>query len=237
MSDHVSGITNGRASAPDIRALLAASFDDERESSSAMLARAMLFAQDADRKLAEAKNVRSEAERFRSDMQRTTLEQTEALVRQLREEAERDRDEAQELRDEAEAKWEAARAELERASALREEAEHGRATAQADGEAYRQTAVSEAEREAINIKDTARAQVNAELALRQEQVDEEIRKAMAAIEKMQAAVQAELEAQQMYTEAVRLRASSPSYDDEPAAGEPASEPPLRRRTSIRKPRA
>ena len=237
MSDQPTGFTNGRASAPDIRALLAASFDDERESSSAMLARAMLFAQDADRKLAEAKNVRSEAERFRSEMQRTTVEQTEALVRQMRDEAEHDRDDAQQLRDEAESTWEAARAELERANTVREEAEQVRFRAQADAEAYRHQAIAEAEREAINIKDTARSQVNAELALRQEQVDEELRKAMAAIEKMQAAVQAELDAQQMYTEALRFRASAPNYDEEPASGPSVEPPATRRRPSARKPRA
>jgi hypothetical protein len=65
-------------SAPDIRAMLNASFAEEQEPTSAMLARAMIYAQDADRKLEEAKVVRSQAEKYRAEMQRTTVAQTEA---------------------------------------------------------------------------------------------------------------------------------------------------------------
>jgi hypothetical protein len=214
--------------------MLAASYEDEKEPSSAMLARAMIFAQDADRKLAEARTVKAEAERFRAEMQKTTVDQTEVLVRQMRDAAELDQQTAQELREEAGAVWESARTELERATSLREESEQLRIAAQADAEEYRRAVLAEAEREAIDIKDKARNEVNAELAERQLQIDEEIRNAVAAIEKMQAAAQAEMEAQQLYTEAFRFRAASPNMDEE-AETTPQVEAP-KRRNSARRPR-
>jgi hypothetical protein len=214
--------------------MLAASYEDEKEPSSAMLARAMIFAQDADRKLAEARTVKAEAERFRAEMQKTTVDQTEVLVRQMRDAAELDQQTAQELREEAGAVWESARTELERATSLREESEQLRIAAQADAEEYRRAVLAEAEREAIDIKDKARNEVNAELAERQLQIDEEIRNAVAAIEKMQAAAQAEMEAQQLYTEAFRFRAASLNMDEE-AETTPQVEAP-KRRNSARRPR-
>jgi hypothetical protein len=234
MNAYRNGTTNRGASAPDIRAMLAASYEDEQEPSSAMLARAMIFAQDADRKLAEAKSVKAEAEKFRAEMQKSTVDQTEALVKQMRDDAERDQQTAQELREEAESVWESARGELDRATVLREESEQLRVAAQADAEEYRRAVLAEAEREAIDIKDKARTEVNAELADRQMQVDEEIRNAVAAIEKMQAAAQAEMEAQQLYTEALRFRAASPSMDEE-SDSTPKIEAP-KRRSSARRPR-
>lgn len=224
--------TTGGVSAPDIRALLAASFDDEQEPASAMLARAMIYAQDADKKLSEARSVKVEAERFRAEMQRNAVEQTEVLCRQMREEAEEVSTAAHDLRQESEAVWESARAELDRATVLRNEAEQIRGQAVNESEEYRRTAVAEAEREAINIKDGARVQVNAELALRQEQVDEEIRSALASIEKMQVAAQTELEAQQLYTEALKFRAASPDWQEEQPT--PSAKP--KRRATPRKPR-
>jgi len=214
--------------------MLAASYEDEKEPSSAMLARAMIFAQDADRKLAEARTVKAEAERFRAEMQKTTVDQTEVLVRQMRDAAELDQQTAQELREEAGAVWESARTELERATSLREESEQLRIAAQADAEEYRRAVLAEAEREAIDIKDKGRNEVNAELAERQLQIDEEIRNAVAAIEKMQAAAQAEMEAQQLYTEAFRFRAASLNMDEE-AETTPQVEAP-KRRNSARRPR-
>ncbi|MDA1036078.1 MAG: hypothetical protein O3B65_04250 [Chloroflexi bacterium] len=234
MNGYESGTNRRGVSSPDIRALLAASFDDEQEPASAMLARAMIYAQDADRKLSEARSVKVEAERFRAEMQRNTVDQTEALCRQMREEAEHENATARELREESEAVWESARAELERATTLKEESEELRIHALADAEEYRRAAVAESEREAIHIRDEARTQVNAELALRQEQVDEEIRSALASIEKMQAAAQTELEAQQLYTEALRFRAASPDFEDESPAPAPSTRPA--RRTTPRKPR-
>ena len=47
MNAYGNGSTNRPASAPGIRALLAASFDDEQVPASVMLARAMIFAQSA----------------------------------------------------------------------------------------------------------------------------------------------------------------------------------------------
>lgn len=233
MNGYENGSSGRGVSAPDIRALLAASFDDEQEPASAMLARAMIYAQDADRKLSEARSVKTEAERFRAEMQRNTVDQTEALCRQMRDEAEHDSAAAHELREESEAIWESARAELERATVLKEESEQLRIQALADAEEYRRAAVAESEREAINIKDEARTQVNAELALKQEQVDEEIRSALASIEKMQTAAQTELEAQQLYTEALRFRAASPDWEDEAPV---TPTPPAKRRSTPRKPR-
>ena len=55
-----------------------------------MRARAMIFAQDADSKLVEARNVRADAGKFRAEMQKNTVDQTEALVKQMRDDAERD---------------------------------------------------------------------------------------------------------------------------------------------------
>ena len=184
MNGYGNGTTTRGASAPDIRAMLAASFADEQEPMTAML-----YAQDADRKLHEAKTAKAEAERYRAEMQRST----------------------------AESVWESARAELDRATTLRHESEEIFSTARADADEYRRTAVAEAEREAIAIKDTARSEVNAELAERQAIVDDEIRNALTAIDKMQSAPQAELEAQQMHTEALRFRAASPASEPEPAA--------------------
>jgi hypothetical protein len=193
MDAYGNGQQHHGASAPDIRTMLAASFADEQEPTTAMLARAMIYAQDAARKLAGAKSFKAEAERFRSEVQKNTFEQTETLCRQMHEEAEEDMVAARETKEEAESVWETARAELDRATILRQDAEQIMATARADAEEYRRTLIAESEREAFSIKDTARNQVNAELAERQVTADDEIRKGITAIEKMQAAVQAELE--------------------------------------------
>ena len=232
MNGYGSRQDNQGATAPDIRAMLAASFADEQEPTTAMLARAMIFAQDVDRKLDEAKSMRAEAERYRAEMQKTTVEETEALCREMREEAEQDQASAVEMREETEALWESARAELERATTVRQEAEQFRAAAQTDVEEYRRATVLEAEREAIGIKDAARTEVNLELASRQAEVDDEIRNALAAIEKMQSAAQAELEAQQLYIEALRFRSSSPTREVERVAVPEVK----KRRSSTRKPR-
>ena len=105
MNAYGNGNTLPGPSAPDIRAMLNASFAEEQESTSAMLARAMIYAQDADRKLEEAKVVRSEAGKYRAEMQRTTVAQREELCRQMHEEADQDQSAAQDLRDEVESMW------------------------------------------------------------------------------------------------------------------------------------
>jgi hypothetical protein len=185
--------------------MLAASFAEEDEPMSAMLARAMIYSQDADRKLEDAKAMREAAGKYRAEMQKTTMEQTEALCQQMREEAEQ--------------AWDGARAELERAVATREEAE-----------AYRAGIVEQAELEALGMKKAAREQASAESADQQAAVDQEIRKALASIDKMQEAVKAELKAQQMYTEALRFRAASPKWEeaDEPAQAAQAAQPAKRK---------
>ena len=212
MDGYDSGSSNNGGTALGIPALFTGSFDDAVEPASALLARAASFANEADLKLREARGVKAEAERFRAEMQKSTVDQTEALYRQIREEAGRARGAAHELGEATLTVWESAKAELERATALKEEAALIRLRATKEAEQYRETALSEAQREAINIKDEARAKVNADLSVRQDQVDQEIRKSLASIEKMQAAGQAEAEAQQLYTEALRFRAASPHWD-------------------------
>jgi ribosome recycling factor len=233
MNAYGNGHLNSGVSSPDIRAMLAASFADEQEPLTAMVARAMIYAQDADRKLDQAKNVRAEAQRFRAEMQKTTMEQTEELCREMREEAEQDKTAAREVREEAESVWEAARAEFERGTILRQDAELILTAARAEAEEHRRTVNADAELDAISIRDSARTAINAELAERKTSVDEEIRKALAGIEKMQGAIQAELEAQELYTEALRFRAAAPKRD-EPEERAPVA---ARRRTTARRPRA
>lgn len=208
----------------DVEALLNGSFDDAPEPSSALLVRAANFAHEADQKLKEARGVKAEAERFRAEMQKSTMEQAEALYRYTREEAGRERSAAHELDEATHTVIESAKAEFERATVLKEDAEAIRIRATKDAAAYNEAALADAHREALNIKEEARAIVNADLFERQEQVDQEIRKALSAIETMQAAGQAETEAQQMYTEALRFRAASPHWngdDLEPLAEAPA----------------
>jgi F0F1-type ATP synthase membrane subunit b/b' len=129
-----------------------------------------------------------------------------------------------------------ARAETDRAGGVRQEAETYLASARTQAEEQGRNIVSEAEREAIGIKDAARIQVNAELAERQVSIDNEVRQAMAAIEKMQTAVNAELEAQQMYTEALRFRAASPTRAEADPETQTAPTPATPRRRAARKPR-
>jgi hypothetical protein len=176
MNAYGNGHSNSGVRSPDIRAMLAASFANEQEPLTAMVARAMIYAQDADRKLDQAKSVRAEAQRFRAEMQKTTMEQTEELCREMCEETEN--------------VWGAARAEFERGTILRQDAEVILTAARAEAEEHLSTVSTEAELEAIAIRDSARTAINAELAERKASVDEEIRKALAGVEKMQSAIQA-----------------------------------------------
>ena len=109
MDSYENGHSEFRTSAPDIRAMLAASFAEEDEPMSAMLARAMINSQDADRKLEDAKAMREAAGKFRAEMQKSTLEQTEALCQQIREEAEQELTAARDTHAEADQAWDAAR--------------------------------------------------------------------------------------------------------------------------------
>lgn len=159
---------------------------------SAMLARAMIYSQDADRKLEDAKAMREAAGKFRAEMQKSTVEQTKALCQQIREEAEQALTAARDTHAEAGQAWGAARAKLERATATRDEAEAYRTATHAEAEAPRAVVVEQAELEALGMKKAAREQAPAEIADQQATVDQEICKALASIDKMQEAVKAEL---------------------------------------------
>lgn len=224
MDEHVERITGGM---PDIRTMLAASFADEQEPLTAMLARAMIYSQDADRKLERAKAMRTEAERYREQVQRETVAQTEALCAAMLQEAEEEQKSAHDLRSEAEQQWESARAELDRATRQREEADRYREVVQAEADATKARVQAEAEQEAAALRDSIRAETEAEMAAEKERMDSEIRKAMAAMDKVQAAAQAELEAQQLYTEALRFKAASPKNEIEQ---EPEVAPQPKRRS-------
>ena len=232
------------ASAPgddsNLAAMLASSREGE-EPITAMLARAMIYSHDADRKLEQAQALKSEAEKYRSQVQRQSVEATEELCNQMREEADEELDAARRLRTEAEEKWSAAHAELERATVSREEADAYMAAVRTEAEDYRRTIMTHADEETKRIRAEAQTEANDSVTLQKERVDEEIRRAMAGIDKMQQAVQAELEAQQAFTEALRMKALTPR-GREPAelaetGSEPSSQAPKpRRRATARKTR-
>ena len=231
--------TNG-GGAPDIRTMLAASAADDGAPLPGMLARAMVYSQDADRKLDRARAMKQEAAKYRDEVQRQTLEQTEAFCAEARSKAEAEYDDVRKLRAEAEKAFDAGRAELERAATVRAEADayaeavRAEADAHADGvrseagtyagalraeaDAYRRSAEAQAAANTATLKERAQHEAAAAVAEQKERMEEEVRHALRAVEKMQSAVQAELEAQQMYTEALRFRTAAPT------AAEPAPVP-------------
>ncbi|MCH8199776.1 MAG: hypothetical protein IIA54_06900 [Chloroflexi bacterium] len=83
---------------PDIRTMLAASSADDNAPLPGMLARAMVYSQEADRKLDRARAMKQEAAKYRDEVQRQTLEQTEAFCAEARAKAEADYDEARKPR-------------------------------------------------------------------------------------------------------------------------------------------
>ena len=111
-----------------------------------------------------------------------------------------------------------------------------------EAEDYRRSVVQQTDEGARRIREEAQAEAGEAMRVQKEHVDEEIRRAMAGIEKMQQAVQSELEAQQAFTEALRMKAFSPrgrepiaSISDDAeleGAAEPAPKP--RRRSTSRK---
>ena len=135
-------LTNGGA--PDIQTMLAASSADDGAPLPSMLARAMVYSQDADRKLDRARAMKQEAAKYRDEVQRQTLEQTEAFSAEARAKAEADYDDARKLRADAEETYDAARAELARA-----------ATVRADADAYAASARTEADDHADGVRSDA----------------------------------------------------------------------------------
>ncbi len=227
MNSYGNGHLSDETERPDIRTLLAASMADDEEPMNAMLAKAMLYSQDADRKLEQARAAREQAEKYRAEIQKNTIEETEVYCAELRVGAERERAEAVKTREEAHTAWEAARAELERAGHQRTDAEAYADKIRADLDDERTAILTEAVRQAAVMRNEAQAEADAVVAERQERADEEIRKALAAIGKVQSAANAELEAQAMYTEALRFKAASPKWE---GAARTAAKKPARGRT-------
>ncbi len=224
--------TNGGA--PDIRAMLAASAADDGAPLPSMLARAMVYSQDADRKLDRARAMKQEAAKYRDEVQRQTVEQTEAFSAEARAKAEREYDDARNLRAEAEETYDAARAELARAATVRSEASAYARSVRAEADAYRRSAEAQAAADTATLREQAQRETAAAVAEQKERVGDEVRHAMRAVEKMQSAVQAELEAQQMYTEALRFRTAAPTAAAEPAPVPPRKAVPKGSRTAKRR---
>ncbi len=229
MNPHGQQAANG-GGAPDIRTMLAASLDDDGTPLHGMLARAMVYNQDAERKLERARAMKQEAAKYRDEVQRQTLEQTEAFCADARGKTEEEHEAARKLRADAKEAYDDARAQLERAASIRAEADAYAEAVRAEAGAYAGSVRAEADAyrgsaEATAAANTAalteRAQLDAAAALteQKERMEDEVRRALRAVEKMQSAVQAELEAQQMYTEAFRFRSASPTW------AEPAPVPP------------
>ena len=201
--------TNG-GGVPDIRTMLAASAADDGAPLPSMLARAMVFSQDADRKLDRARAMKQEAAKYRDEVQRQTVEQTEAFSAEARAKAEAEYDDARKLRADAEEAHAAGRAELERAATVRAEADAYAAAVRAEADAYRRSAEAQAAANTAALTERAEHEAAAAVAEQKARLEDEVRHALRAVEKMQSAVQAELEAQQMYTEALRFRTAAPT---------------------------
>ncbi len=201
--------TNG-GGAPDIRTMLAASSADDGAPLPGMLARAMVYSQDADRKLDRARAMKQEAAKYRDEVQRQTVEQTEAFFAEARSKAEAEYDAARQMRADAEDARAASRAELERAATVRAEADAYAEAVRTEADDYRRSTEAQAAANTAALAEGAQHQAAAAVAEQKERVGDEVRHAMRAVEKMQSAVQAELEAQQMYTEALRFRTAAPT---------------------------
>ena len=210
--------------APDINSMLAASFADDSAPLPGMLARSMVYNQDAERKLERARAMKQEAAKYRDEVQRRTVEQTEAFCAEARAKADEEYDAARKMRAEAEGAYDDARAELERAATVRAEAdayaEGVRSEAgayagsvRAEADAYRRSAEATAAANTAALTERAQLEAAAALAEQKERMEDEVRRALRAVEKVQSAVQEELEAQQMYTEAFRFRTASPTWTE------------------------
>ena len=178
----------------------------------AALARAILSNQDAERKLHKAKGLRAEADWVKSKVKKTAVEETEVLCAEMRAEGERHLQSALQLHEEAEAKWQTASQEMERAGAACRDAEVYVTALRKEAEDYRQRVMAAAHQEIEEEKERATDEARESVRSHRERVDEEIRQALNAIEMMQQAVQAEFEAQQSFTEALRIRALAPKGD-------------------------
>ena len=209
--------TNG-GGAPDIRTMLAASSADDGAPLPGMLARAMVYSQDADRKLDRARAMKQEAAKYRDEVQRQTVEQTEAFFAEARSKAEAEYDAARQMRADAEDARAASRAELERAATVRAEADAYAEAVRTEADDYRRSTEAQAAANTAALTERAQHEAAAVVAEQKERIKDEVRHALRAVEKMQSAVQAELEAQQMYTEALRFRTAAPT------AAEPAPVP-------------
>ena len=209
--------TNG-GGAPDIRTMLAASSADDGAPLPGMLARAMVYSQDADRKLDRARAMKQEAAKYRDEVQRQTVEQTEAFFAEARSKAEAEYDAARQMRADAEDARAASRAELERAATVRAEADAYAEAVRTEADDYRRSTEAQGAANTAALAERAQHEAAAAVAEQKERMEDEVRHALRAVEKMQSAVQAELEAQQMYTEALRFRTAAPT------AAEPAPVP-------------
>ena len=196
--------TNGvfSGSVVDITPLLASLNTDARQAAENVLARALIFAEDADEALRNAVSIRTEAERYRSEVETETVLATEQLCAQLKAEAQREVDEAGRLRADAEAYFADAQRTLTAAEKEKAEAEEFRKRVEADAGEEAKTLISQ-----------ARSEADRETSDMRDRAVEEIAKAVSGIQKMKDAVQAELEAQTMYTEALRIKAMAPSRDE------------------------
>ena len=244
MTSHSQQRTNGGGS-PDIHTMLSASFADDGAPLPGMLARAMVYNQDADRKLDRARAMKQEAAKYRDEVQRQTVEQTEAFCAGARAKVEAEHDAARKLRADAEEAHTAARAEIERAATIRAEAdsyaEALRAetdtyvgNVRAEAEAYRRSADAQAAADTATVREQAKHEAAAAVAEQKERMEEEVRRALRAVEKMQSAAQVELEAQQMYTEALRFRTASPSWAEPAPVPVPARSASKGSRTAKRR---
>jgi colicin import membrane protein len=199
-------------------------FGEAPEPITAMLARALMYSQDAERELEHARALKMEAERYRSKVQHDTVEKTEAFCNGLRNKAERELDRAQQALEEAQEKEQAAQAVLKEAQATLADAESQAARTTTDAEAqatkvtaeadeYARSTRAQAEADAKALIERTRAELQEEVKQQHQRVDEEVRRALNGIEKMHAAVQEELAAQKLFTEALRLRAFAPHQEE------------------------
>ena len=215
MTTNGTGQQSPSVEVPDNLGTPSTHMNGSEEPVSAMLARAMLSAQDAERRLEQARELKAEAERYRAQVQHETVELTEAQCAEMREDAEQDLELARRLRDEAETKWELARLELERASVTREDADAYMAAVRTEADEYRRSVMAETRHQAEATKRKSIEQAAEDARRTRQEADEEVRRAITGIETMQAAVQAELEAQQTFTEALRIRALAPKVRETP----------------------
>ena len=185
---------NEKESRELVRSLLLDPSDEQTEK----LLRQMLVLEGFSRdQLAAAKVSRAEAERAREQAEAEIVQTTRELCDHLRTEAQRELDRARELKAEAERTQLAVQRELERAKELRTGAE-----------SYREKIVAEAQKQAQEILDHARALAEEERADLKRQALEEIKKILTDIDTIRAAAQEQIEAQRILTSVAQMRAAS-----------------------------